>query len=90
MWKFISLCILIIGLFKVRHFDITYNLLQAEATSEGSHEYYEDMASLLKARKTMSSFNAGVTVGISYVEMGLKGSKESDFLRNLTQHKSQV
>ncbi|GLD51328.1 complement component C8 alpha chain [Lates japonicus] len=61
----------------------------AEATSEGSHEYYEDMASLLKARKTMSSFNAGVTVGINYKEVGLKGSKESDFLKNLTQHKSQ-
>uniref|UniRef100_UPI0037E72CC8 complement component C8 alpha chain n=1 Tax=Semicossyphus pulcher TaxID=241346 RepID=UPI0037E72CC8 len=61
----------------------------AEATSEGSHEYYEDKVSLLNARKKTRSFNAGVTVGIYYVEGGLRGSKESEFLQNITQHKSQ-
>uniref|UniRef100_A0A3P9IZ66 Complement C8 alpha chain n=1 Tax=Oryzias latipes TaxID=8090 RepID=A0A3P9IZ66_ORYLA len=60
----------------------------AEATSEGSHEYYEDMQSLLKARKTLSSFNAGVTVGVYYVEAGLKGSQESEFLTNITKYNS--
>ncbi|XP_034558937.1 complement component C8 alpha chain [Notolabrus celidotus] len=61
----------------------------AEARSEGSHEYYEDMVSLLQARKEMDSFNAGVTVGVQFVEVGLRGSHESEFLRNITQHKSQ-
>ncbi|XP_019955076.1 complement component C8 alpha chain [Paralichthys olivaceus] len=61
----------------------------AQATSEGSHEYYEDMASLLKARKTMNSYNAGVTVAVYYVQVGLKGSKESEFLSNITQYKNQ-
>ncbi|XP_077414742.1 complement component C8 alpha chain [Vanacampus margaritifer] len=66
----------------------TYRFV-AEATSEGSGEYYNNVASLLKARKTMSSFNAGVTVGIYYAEVGLSGSTESEFLRNISQHKSQ-
>ncbi|XP_041658962.1 complement component C8 alpha chain isoform X2 [Cheilinus undulatus] len=61
----------------------------AEATSEGSHEYYEDLVGLLEARKKSKSSNAGVTIGIYYVEGGLRGSKESEFLQNLTQHKSQ-
>ncbi|XP_040911937.1 complement component C8 alpha chain [Toxotes jaculatrix] len=61
----------------------------AEATSEGSHEYYDDMVSLLKARKTMSSYNAGVTVGVYYVEGGLQGGAESEFLSNITKYNSQ-
>ncbi|KAM9791022.1 complement component C8 alpha chain [Syngnathus typhle] len=61
----------------------------AEATSEGTQEYYSNVVSLLKARKTMRSFNAGVSVGIYYVEVGLSGSKESEFLRNISQYKSQ-
>lgn len=81
---------LINGLFEQRHFDIKFNLVQAQATSEGSHEYYEDTVSLLNARKTMSSSSAGVTVGIYMVEVGLSGSDESEFLKNITQHKSQV
>ncbi|KAM7378942.1 hypothetical protein PAMP_004530 [Pampus punctatissimus] len=66
----------------------TYHFV-AQATSEGSHEYFEDLADLLKARKTMHSSNAGVSVGISYVELGLSGGQESEFLKNITQHKSQ-
>ncbi|XP_045906885.1 complement component C8 alpha chain [Micropterus dolomieu] len=66
----------------------TYRFL-AQATSEGSQEYYEDMLSLLKARKSMSSSNVGFTVGIYYVEAGLSTSEESEFLRNITQYKSQ-
>ncbi|XP_042353018.1 complement component C8 alpha chain [Plectropomus leopardus] len=66
----------------------TYQFV-AEATSEGSQEYYEDVVSLLNARKTMHSSNGGVSVGIYYVEVGLSGSRESDFLKNLTQHKNQ-
>ncbi|XP_077360284.1 complement component C8 alpha chain isoform X2 [Festucalex cinctus] len=61
----------------------------AEATSEGTEEYYNNVVSLLNARKTMSSFNLGVTVGISYARVGLSGSEESEFLRNISQHKSQ-
>ncbi|KAM4557634.1 complement component C8 alpha chain [Fundulus diaphanus] len=61
----------------------------AEATSKGSHEYYEDMQSLLKARQTMSSFNVGVSVGVAFVEVGLKGGEESEFLKNLTKYQSQ-
>lgn len=61
----------------------------AQARSEGSHEYFEDMVSLLNARKTMSSHNGGASIGIYYVEVGMSGSKESEFLKNLTQHKSQ-
>ncbi|KAM7401133.1 hypothetical protein PAMA_005360 [Pampus argenteus] len=66
----------------------TYHFV-AQATSEGSHEYFEDVASLLKARKTMSSSNAGVSLGIYSVEVGLSGSQENEFLSNITQHKSQ-
>lgn len=71
---------------------LTYSLtrLQAEATSQGSHEYYEDVVDLLNARKESSSANAGVTVGIYYVEAGIKGSSESEFLKNITQYSSQV
>ncbi|KAM6918337.1 complement component C8 alpha chain [Xenentodon cancila] len=61
----------------------------AEATSQGSHEYFEDMQSLLKARKTMSSSSGGVTLGVQYVEVGKSVSKESEFLSNLTQYNSQ-
>ncbi len=84
------MCNLINGLFELKHFDIRFNLLQAQATSEGSQEYYNDVVSLLKARKGMHSFNAGVTVGIYHVEGGLSGSRESDFVHNITQHNSQV
>ncbi|XP_070830934.1 complement component C8 alpha chain [Chaetodon trifascialis] len=66
----------------------TYHFV-AEATSEGSREYFNDVMSLLKARKDMSSSSHGFTLGISYVQVGLSGSGESEFLRNLTQHKSQ-
>lgn len=76
--------------FELRHFDGTFNLLQAQATSEGSHEYFEDIVSLLNARKTMSSFNLGVTFGINKMELGLSGSHESEFIKNITKNKSQV
>ncbi|XP_013869274.1 complement component C8 alpha chain [Austrofundulus limnaeus] len=66
----------------------TYRFV-AEATSKGSHEYYEDMQSLLRARKEMSSSMAGVSVGIQYVEVGLEGSSESEFLKNVTKYHSQ-
>ncbi|MEQ2196652.1 hypothetical protein XENOCAPTIV_007551, partial [Xenoophorus captivus] len=67
---------------------LTYRFV-AEATSKGSDEYYEDMQSLLKARQSMSSFNLGVSVGIGSVEVGLKGSEESEFLKNITKYQSQ-
>ncbi|XP_061755293.1 complement component C8 alpha chain-like [Nerophis ophidion] len=66
----------------------TYQFV-AEATSEGSKEYYSDALDLLSARRTISSSHRAGTVGIYYVEVGVGGSKESHFLRNLTQHKSQ-
>lgn len=46
--------------------------------------------SVLNARKDTQSSSGGFTVGIYYVEAGLSGSQESEFLRNLTQHKSTV
>lgn len=67
-----------------------FHLLQAEATSEGSHEYYNDLVSMLRARNEKNSFNLGVTVGVMYVEAGLKGSKETEFLTNMTKFQSQV
>ncbi|KAM9323007.1 complement component C8 alpha chain [Pholidichthys leucotaenia] len=57
--------------------------------SEGSHDYYEDVASLLRATEKMTSGNAGVTVGVYHVEAGLEASVETKFLRNITQYKSQ-
>uniref|UniRef100_A0A672YPD6 MACPF domain-containing protein n=1 Tax=Sphaeramia orbicularis TaxID=375764 RepID=A0A672YPD6_9TELE len=66
----------------------TYRFV-AQATSEGSHEYFEDMVSLLNARKTLDSSNAGFTLGIDQVEFGLSGSRESEFLSNMTKFKSQ-
>lgn len=65
-------------------------MLQAQATSEGSKEYYKDMVNLLNARRTETSFNGGFTVGIQNVEAGLSGSEESSFFTNITQHRSQV
>ncbi|XP_053739143.1 complement component C8 alpha chain [Synchiropus splendidus] len=61
----------------------------AEASSEGSQEYFQDMVSLLKARKTMRSSNIGVSFGIYYVQVGLSMSKEMEFLRNVSQYRSQ-
>ncbi|KAF7223129.1 complement component C8 alpha chain [Nothobranchius furzeri] len=65
----------------------TYRFV-AEATSRGSEEYFEDMQSLLKARKSLSSFNAGVTLGIQNVKLGLEGSQESEFLSNVTKYQN--
>lgn len=67
-----------------------FDLFQAEATSEGSEEYYDDAVEFLKARKRSSSSNAGVTFGIYYVEAGVSGSREREFLQNITQLRSQV
>lgn len=67
-----------------------FDLFQAEATSEGSEEYYDDAVEFLKARKTSSSSNAGATFGIYYVEAGVSGSREREFLQNITQLRSQV
>lgn len=84
------MCNLINGQFELRYSDTKFNLIQAEATSEGSHEYYEDAVSLLRARSTTNSFNFGVTVGINKLEVGVSGSLETAFLNNITKHKSQV
>ncbi|XP_072297255.1 complement component C8 alpha chain [Eucyclogobius newberryi] len=66
----------------------TYQFV-VEATSEGTHEYYEDMASLLRARKTDDSAKFGVSVGVMYVEVGLSASAEWKFVNNVTKYKSQ-
>lgn len=66
----------------------TYHFV-AQASSRGSSEYYDDMISLLKADKRMSSFNAGVTVGLFHVEGGLHGSREETFFKNITRYKSE-
>lgn len=46
--------------------------------------------SLLNARKDSKSSSGGFSVGVYYVEVGLSGSQESEFLRNVTHHKSTV
>ncbi|XP_017275661.1 complement component C8 alpha chain [Kryptolebias marmoratus] len=66
----------------------TYHFV-AEATSKGSHEYFDDMKSLLEARKTMSSSMIGGSLGIQYVEFGRQMSKEQEFLNNLTKYSNQ-
>lgn len=38
----------------------------------------------------MSSYNLGFTFGIYNVEVGLSGSHESEFIKNITKNKSQV
>ncbi|KAJ3594717.1 hypothetical protein NHX12_004024 [Muraenolepis orangiensis] len=60
----------------------------AQARAEGSYEHYEDALSLLNARKTHESSNFGVTAAVYYVEVGLKGSKESEFFTNVSKHNS--
>ncbi|XP_072220144.1 complement component C8 alpha chain [Leuresthes tenuis] len=78
---------------ELKNYRKPYNYLRyrfvAEATSEGTHEYYEDLQSLLNARKTLSSFNLGISAGVYYVEAGMSGSKESEFLNNVTKFNSQ-
>ncbi|XP_026231096.1 complement component C8 alpha chain [Anabas testudineus] len=66
----------------------TYHFV-AQATSEGSHEYFNDMVSLLNARKTEKSFNLGFSFGINKIEGTLSGSDESEFLKNITKYKNQ-
>ncbi|KAJ8382150.1 hypothetical protein SKAU_G00029280 [Synaphobranchus kaupii] len=66
----------------------TYQFM-GKSDSVGSNEYYEDAASLLKARNQENSFNLGITVGISMVEVGLSGSTESQFLKNISQYQKQ-
>ncbi|KAI3375223.1 hypothetical protein L3Q82_021720 [Scortum barcoo] len=66
----------------------TYRFV-AEAASEGSQEYYDDVVSLLNARKGKHSANGGITVGIYHVEVGLSARTESGFIQNITQHTSE-
>lgn len=66
------------------------DLSQAQARSEGSSEYYEDVAGFLDARKTLNSFKLGFSVGINMKEVGLSGSKETQFLHNISQYASEV
>lgn len=46
--------------------------------------------SLLSARKDTKSSSGGFSVGIYYLELGLSGSRESEFFRNVTHYKSTV
>ncbi|CAL8370243.1 unnamed protein product [Boreogadus saida] len=66
----------------------TYRFM-AKARAEGSSEYYSNAVSLLNARKTHKSSNFGFTVGVYYVKAGLQMSDESEFLSNVTKHKSE-
>ncbi|KAG7462025.1 hypothetical protein MATL_G00197580 [Megalops atlanticus] len=63
----------------------TYRFM-GHADTGGSSEYYEDAASLLKARKDENSFNLGFTFGINTVEVGLSGSSESMILSNISKY----
>ncbi|XP_031419210.1 complement component C8 alpha chain [Clupea harengus] len=61
----------------------------AQARSDGSSEYYEDVASFLSARKTLDSSKWGFSIGIAMVQIGLSGSDESHFLSNISQYANQ-
>lgn len=61
----------------------------AQARSEGSSEYYDDVAGFLNSRKTLNSFKLGFSVGINLKEVGLSGSEENQFLHNISQYASQ-
>uniref|UniRef100_A0A8C9WUK7 Complement C8 alpha chain n=1 Tax=Scleropages formosus TaxID=113540 RepID=A0A8C9WUK7_SCLFO len=63
----------------------TYRFM-GNAESSSSSEYFEDAASLLEAKKEGKSFNLGITIGISAVEVGFSGSRESEVLGNLSQY----
>lgn len=66
------------------------DLFQAQARSEGSSEYYDDVSGFLNSRKTLNSFKLGFSVGINLKEVGLSGSEENQFLHNISQYASQV
>ncbi|XP_048097789.1 complement component C8 alpha chain [Alosa alosa] len=65
----------------------------AQARSEASSEYFEDVSSFLNGRKTLDSYKWGLTVGITKNgvggELGISGNKESRFLHNISQYASQ-
>ncbi|KAM6948241.1 complement component C8 alpha chain [Aplochiton taeniatus] len=61
----------------------------AQATSEGTSEYYEDLGSFLRARKEEGSSNFGASIGIAYVEVGISGSDEWKFVNNISQYNNQ-
>ncbi|XP_076872927.1 complement component C8 alpha chain [Brachyhypopomus gauderio] len=69
------------------HNFLSYRLM-AHSVTEGSSEYYTDAVSFLEARRTESSSNFGVTVGIQKVEVGVSGSSSYMFLRNISQYDS--
>ncbi|XP_055059541.2 complement component C8 alpha chain [Misgurnus anguillicaudatus] len=67
-----------------------YNFLSyqfmAQASTEESTDYYEDAVSFLKAIRTESSSNVGVSVGIYHVEAGVNMGHEQTFLKNISQY----
>lgn len=65
-------------------------LSQAQARSESSSEYYEDVAGFLQSRKTLDSLKLGFSVGINGKELGISGSGETQFLHNISQYASEV
>ncbi|XP_056597020.1 complement component C8 alpha chain [Triplophysa dalaica] len=66
---------------------LSYQLM-TQATTEQSTDYYEDAATLLKAIKSESSFNLGMTFGIYNVEAGLEGGVEHSLIHNISQYNS--
>lgn len=65
-------------------------MFQAHSLGQGTTEEYTDAVSLLKAQKTESSSQFGVTVGVMYVEAGLTGGHERKDLSNITEYNSKV
>ncbi|KAL2097287.1 hypothetical protein ACEWY4_006494 [Coilia grayii] len=62
----------------------------AQARSQGSSEYYEDVTSFLNNQKKLNSFKWGVSFGIAnIVELGISGSHESQFVKNISEYASQ-
>ncbi|KAK7158475.1 hypothetical protein R3I94_004941 [Phoxinus phoxinus] len=64
---------------------LTYQIM-AQATTEEATDYHEDAVSFLKARQTEGSFNLGISLRVSYVEVGGEGSSQYKFLSNISQY----
>lgn len=65
-------------------------MFQAHSLGQGTTEEYSDAASLLQAQKKESSFQFGVTFGVMYVEVGLRGGHEKKEMTKMTQYNSEV
>ncbi|XP_015211300.1 complement component C8 alpha chain [Lepisosteus oculatus] len=70
-------------------YNIHYYQFLAQADSGSSSEFYNDVTSLLRAKKEEDSFNFGFTIGISVVEGGFSHKQDSKSLKNISEYTDQ-